>query len=153
MFGELLKGFEEARQRHLPLESTNPQTPTKGTIPQALSPPSTQASLRPTNNWRHQHQSVGKASAYARAAAVAAESDVATAAASQIDASADDFAQSQTDESFNFPTLEKHINHNLNVAWQNLDDYYTRTDATPIYRLAVVLHPRLKALVREALGV
>jgi hypothetical protein len=75
---------------------------------------------------------------------VASESDIATAAAGQIDASADDFAQSQIDERFNFLTLEKHFNYNLNAAWQKLDDYYTRTDATPIYRLAVVLHPRLK---------
>jgi hypothetical protein len=33
---------------------------------------------------------------------------------------------------------------NLNAAWQKLDDYYTRTDATPIYRAAIFLHPTMK---------
>ena len=67
---------------------------------------------------------------------MASQGDIAT--------SAKGFAQSQIDERFNFLTLEKHFSHNLNAAWQKLDDYYNRTDATPIYRAAVFLHPRLK---------
>jgi hypothetical protein len=73
-------------------------------------------------------------------AVAASERDISTPAATQID----DFAQSQIDERFNFLTLEKHFSYNLNAAWQKLDDYYNRTDATPLYRAAVFLHPTLK---------
>jgi hypothetical protein len=137
VFGELLKGFEEARQRHLPAESHNPQYLANLT---ALSPLPTQGPARPSNSRRRQRPPVGKASARAKVAAAASERDIATPAATQID----DFAQSQIDERFNFLTLEKHFNHNLNAAWQKLDDYYNRTDATPLYRAAVFLHPTLK---------
>jgi hypothetical protein len=39
---------------------------------------------------------------------------------------------------------EKHFSTTINLAWQKLDIYFNKTDATPIYRAAVVLHPRLK---------
>jgi hypothetical protein len=39
---------------------------------------------------------------------------------------------------------EVHFSTNINLAWQKLDAYYNKTDATPIYRAAVVLYPRLK---------
>lgn len=54
----------------------------------------------------------------------------------------DDFAQSQINA--DFVTLEHHFSTNINAAWQKLNDYYTRTDNTPIYRAAVFLHLRLK---------
>jgi hypothetical protein len=142
VFSELLRGFEEARQRHLPAESQNAQNSAEKAAAPTLSPPATQTPSRPTNARRRQRPSTGKASASATSAAVASESDIATPAASQI--VVDDFAQSQIDERFNFLTLEKHFSHNLNAAWQKLDDYYSRTDATPIYRAAVFLHPTLK---------
>jgi hypothetical protein len=41
-------------------------------------------------------------------------------------------------------TTEHHFSTNINLAWQKLDDYYTKTDATPLYVTAVVLHPRFK---------
>jgi hypothetical protein len=41
--GELLKGFEEARQRHLPTESQNTQSRSEPAAPPTLSPPPTQA--------------------------------------------------------------------------------------------------------------
>jgi hypothetical protein len=66
---------------------------------------------------------------------------LATPAASQIIA-VDDFVQSQIGASFT--TLEHHFSANINAAWQKLDQYYTRTDDTPIYRAAVFLHPLLK---------
>jgi hypothetical protein len=142
VFSELLKGFEEARQRHLPTESQTLQYPPKQDASPPVSPPTTQGPSRPTNNRRRQRAPIGKASARATAAAVASDVDIATPAASQI--FADSFAQSQIDERFNFLTLEKHFSHNLNAAWQKLDAYYTRTDDTPIYRAAVFLHPKLK---------
>jgi hypothetical protein len=54
----------------------------------------------------------------------------------------DDFAQSQIDA--NFTSLEHHFTANINAAWQKLNEYYTLTDDTPIYRAAVFLHPLLK---------
>jgi hypothetical protein len=50
----------------------------------------------------------------------------------------DDAATDGTSES------QKHFLTNINLAWQKLDTYFNKTDATPIYRAAVVLHPRLK---------
>ncbi|THV84951.1 hypothetical protein D6D29_02746 [Aureobasidium pullulans] len=32
----------------------------------------------------------------------------------------------------------------VNLAWKKLDEYYTKTDQSPVYVAAVVLHPRLK---------
>jgi hypothetical protein len=88
---------------------------------------------------RCQREPVGKASARA----TAAESDITTPATTQLtDVRVDDFAQSQLDASFT--THEHHFSHNINAAWQKLDAYYTRTDATSVYRAAVFLHPRLK---------
>jgi hypothetical protein len=60
----------------------------------------------------------------------------------EVDNPTDAFAESQIHA--RFLSLEHHFNHNINAAWQKLDDYHNRTDATPIYRAAVFLHPRLK---------
>jgi hypothetical protein len=32
----------------------------------------------------------------------------------------------------------------INLAWQKLDEYYSKTDQSPIYVAAVVLHPGLE---------
>ena len=32
----------------------------------------------------------------------------------------------------------------INLAWQKLDEYYSKTDQSPVYVAAVVLHPGLK---------
>lgn len=140
VLGDLMKGFEEARQRHRPAESYTQdiasQTP--------LSPPATQQPTRPTNTRRRQRAPIGRGSVSATTAAASSESDIAllaTPAASQIIA-VDAFAESQIGASFT--TLERHVSANINAAWQKLDQYYTRTDDTPIYRAAVLLHPLLK---------
>jgi hypothetical protein len=135
-----MKGFEDARQRHRPAESY-----TQDLASQPLpSPLATQQPARPTNTRRRQRAPTGRASASATTAAASSESDIAllaTPAASQI-ITVDDFAQSQISASFT--TLEHHFSANINAAWQKLDEYYTRTDDTPIYRAAVFLHPLLK---------
>ena len=41
-------------------------------------------------------------------------------------------------------TAERHFNINIRLAWQKMNDYYTRLDNTPLYIAAVVLHPRMK---------
>jgi hypothetical protein len=39
---------------------------------------------------------------------------------------------------------EVHFSTNINLGWQKLNQYYFRSDDTPIYRAAVVLHPSMK---------
>ena len=41
-------------------------------------------------------------------------------------------------------TAEHHFSINIKLAWQKLDNYYTRLDNTPVYIAAVVLHPRMR---------
>jgi hypothetical protein len=53
------------------------------------------------------------------------------------DTQAEPQAQSQSE-------FESHFSANINRGWQKLDDYYQKTDSTPIYRAAVLLHPRMK---------
>jgi hypothetical protein len=43
-----------------------------------------------------------------------------------------------------YTDVEHYFSTNINLGWQKLDSYYWRTDNTPIYRAAVVLHPRMK---------
>lgn len=51
------------------------------------------------------------------------------------DTLSDDFANIES---------QKHFTTNINLGWQKANLYYAKTDSTPIYRAAVVLHPRLK---------
>lgn len=81
VFSELLKGFEEAPQRHLPAESQLAQDLPKRDLP-ALSPPPTQGPPRPTNSRRRMRAPVGKASARATTAAMSSDGDITTPAAS-----------------------------------------------------------------------
>ena len=127
VFEDLLKGFEEAKQRCLPTEAP-------------LSPPTIQPTARQTNTRRSLRAPVGKASASATTTAMSPGSDIATPASQSL--VVDDFAQSQINA--DFTTLERHFSTNINAAWLKLNTYYTLTDATPIYRAAVFLHPRLK---------
>ena len=41
-------------------------------------------------------------------------------------------------------TAEHHFNINIKLAWQKMNDYYSKLDNTPLYVAAVVLHPRMK---------
>ena len=139
--GELMKGFEEARQRHRPSESQDQRLRPLSPPP---SEPSTQHSTQPTNTRRPKRTTNGRASASTTTADVLSQSNIATAATpteSQILA-INDFAESQIDASFT--TLEHRFSTNINAAWQKLNEYYTRTDDMSIYRLAVFLHPLLK---------
>jgi hypothetical protein len=40
--------------------------------------------------------------------------------------------------------LEAHYTTNINLGWQKLDYYYNKTDITPVHRVVVFLHLRLK---------
>lgn len=37
---------------------------------------------------------------------------------------------------------DNHYRYNITLAWAKLDEYYSRTEETPVYVAAVVLHPR-----------
>jgi hypothetical protein len=124
VLGDLMKGFEEARQRHRPAES-HTQDHIQDLDSQPLSLPATQQPARPTNTRRSMRTPVGRASATAVAATASSESDIAllaTPAASQ-SLAVDAFAESQI--SATFTTLEHHFSANINAAWQKLDQYYT----------------------------
>jgi hypothetical protein len=139
VFDDLMKGLEDARQRYLLAESQNTQEPSNRPTSPALSSPLTQAPARPINTQRRRRAPVGKASTRA----TVAESDIATPITTQLTgARVDDFTQGQLEAAL--ATHEHHFSHNINAAWQKLNAYYTRTDATSIYRVAVFLHPCLK---------
>jgi hypothetical protein len=105
----------------------------------------TSTTYQHAESWRRQRAPIAKASARASTSVVTSESNITTPAtpveSSQITL-VGDFAQSQIDAVFT--TFERHFSHNINAAWLKLNDCYTRTDATLIYRAAVVLHPSLK---------
>jgi hypothetical protein len=135
MFVELLKGFEDARERHLPSQS---QQPIRHPSPASLPPPP--PSLQPPIHHRNHRSSkrIPFGGASARSAAV-----IATEPISEVDLTTDS-VESQLGSQSQYLNLEYHINHNINAVWQKLDDYYNRSDATPIYRAAVLLHLRMK---------
>jgi hypothetical protein len=56
-------------------------------------------------------------------------SDVATAVATQSD---------------EYTTAEHNLGINIKLAWQKLNEYYSKLDGNPVYVAAIVLHPRLK---------
>jgi hypothetical protein len=41
-------------------------------------------------------------------------------------------------------TAEDHFSINIDLAWQKLNEYYSKLDNSPVYVAAVVLHPRHK---------
>ena len=51
---------------------------------------------------------------------------------------------SEPSQDDDYLTTEHHFAININLAWLKLNDYYVKTDATPLYVTAVVLHPRYK---------
>jgi hypothetical protein len=40
-----------------------------------------------------------------------------------------------------YTTAEHHLSTNIKLAWQKLDEYYSKLDSNPIYVAAIVLHP------------
>jgi hypothetical protein len=131
IFDSLLTAFENARERHLPLESLRASQPTFDE-PSAPSSPSTITTPTPVRITRSS-QSIPIPRTLASTDSSAAQN--ATVAADE-----------QTTPTLDAEKLEsqKHFCTNINLAWQKLDKYHFKTDEPPIYRAAVVLHPRLK---------
>jgi hypothetical protein len=46
-------------------------------------------------------------------------------------------AEGYTDQALHFST-------SINAGWQKLEHYYNKSNITPIYRAAVLLHPYIK---------
>ena len=116
IYDDLLKGFEDARERHLPASAESEATP----APSA--PPPSQLSTRHRSTRRGKRTTVGRVSA----TAIDVEVGI-TPAATQVEKDStpvDNFAESQIGAEF--LSLEHHFTHNINAAWQKLEYYYQR---------------------------
>lgn len=134
ILGDLMKGFEEARQRHLPVES---QRHEKG--PSPLSSPRSSPSLivyRTTRSSQYPQPSSFSVSNLAHPTNIEGTTAQPDATQSREDGDAEGNAS--------YLAFEHHFSTNINAAWQKLDYYYNLTDETPLYRAAVFLHPRMK---------
>jgi hypothetical protein len=117
VFEEILKGFEEARERHQPTSQNTSQ--------------STQSQQTPTETTQCQRNTQrGKP----QARSSDSQMTETPAARSDEDITIDD---GYTDQAVHFSTA-------INAAWQKLEYYYNKTDITLIHRAAVLLHPRMK---------
>jgi hypothetical protein len=142
IYDDLLKGFEDARERHLLAASqrlADSQAAPEASSLTLTQPPGYQRITR-----RGQRIPTGQTSV----SAIDSEGGT-TPAATQVGSQAevtknitDNFAESQIGTEF--LSLEHHFTHNINAAWQKLEHYYNLSDNTPIYRAAVFLHPRMK---------
>jgi hypothetical protein len=120
-FEEILQGFEHAREQHRPLASQQLSQQSPG------SPPSPLAG----NKRRRMRRSSPERTATTSTTSGSFVSDL------------DDTVLPPT-PLVEYTELQLHFSTNINRGWQKLDKYYNKTDVTPIYRAAVLLHPRLK---------
>lgn len=138
IFEEILSSFEIARKRHPTAVKQRSQL--SQSTPPNTSPPSSPPSLpatRPQRTTRSSQIHPQRPSA-----------------ASQIEHTAPDDAVLEKEQPTNpvgedidlstYTDLQSHFSINFNLGWQKFDKYYKLTDDTPIYRAAVVLHPRMK---------
>jgi hypothetical protein len=139
VFESLMSAFEDARQRHLPIETLESQRSQLAAV--QSSPPSSPPPIPSPVLVR-----ITRSSQSLPIPHISAPTD--TSAANITATTADE----RTREAVEAGALginerlesQKHFSTNINLAWQKLDAYYRKTDLTAIYRAAVVLHPRLK---------
>jgi hypothetical protein len=138
IFEEILSSFEVARKRHPTAAKQRSQlsqsTPPNTSPPSSPPPPLATRSQRTTRSSQIHPQGPS--------------------AASQIEDTVPDDAVLEKEQSTNptgedndpsaYTDLQSHFSTNFNLGWQKFDKYYRLTDDTPIYRAAVVLHPRMK---------
>lgn len=132
MFEEIMKGFEDERQRHLPSTSQRSDNHAQ----QATPPPTQTSPVRRRRTRRSQPQPRATTLANNHQDPPNTEGDIAQ------EQTADPQPTGAPTEPI--PELEHHFTTNINRAWQKLDYYYRKTDETPIHRAAVLLHPRMK---------
>jgi hypothetical protein len=135
IFESMMAAFENARERHLPaatLASQSLQQPSSQSSAPSP-PPTTPPPVRSRITRSSQSIPITRISATTDSSA---SQDTPVVSEEQLTDS--DEAATPGDQS------EKHFSTNINLGWQKLDAYYLKTDASPIYTAAVVLHPRLK---------
>ena len=134
ILGDLMKHLEEARQRHLPVESQRPEKdPTPSSSPRRNSLPIVRRTTR--RSQRSQPSSISVSDH-----AFMDNIEDATTQPDAMQSREDGDAQGDAP----CAAFEHHFSTNINAAWQKANYYYNLTDDTPIFRAAVFLHPRLK---------
>jgi hypothetical protein len=136
IFDSMMSAFELARERYLPQEMLNNRSSQQvRTQPFAPSLSLTTPSPTPIHTIRRS-QSIP-------VSRISASIDSST---SQNEPVVSEEQTRKLNDALTMSTTESevHFSTNINLAWQKLDAYHNKTDATPIYRAAVVLNPRLK---------
>jgi hypothetical protein len=127
--------FKQARERHLPKATLDQRSQQADSQLSAPSPPLATLSLILVRTTRSsQSIPIPRTSVPTDSSASQNKPTVSEEQTTE----SDDAATDGTSES------QKHFLTNINLAWQKLNTYFNKTDATPIYYAAVVLHPRLK---------
>jgi hypothetical protein len=132
VYEAIMTYFEHARGEHQPLESQSSNQTLRDTSKPAL-PQSIPSSIN-CDNTRNSQQAIISTKSNDTADNIALTP---LPAQEYIDAMllATPYANNEQ---------EVHSSTNINLGWQKLNEYYFRSDNTPIYRAAVVLHPSMK---------
>ena len=131
----MISAFEQARERYLPKATLSYRSQQADSQPSTPSSPLATPSPTPVRTIRSsQSIPIPRTSAPTDSPTSQNELVVSKEQISELgDAEDDEMLESQ-----------KHFSTNINLGWQKMDNYFNKTDATPIYRAAVVLYPRLK---------
>jgi hypothetical protein len=124
VYEEILKAFEDARERHQPQSSSQ--------LSQLLSQQPSQPQTEPAN------------SRYCNTRTSMAQASLTTSQAAEDSAGAADRDTTLYSDVESFNDLQVLFSTNINAGWQKLEYYYNKSDVTPVHRVAVLLHPRLK---------
>jgi hypothetical protein len=136
IFESMMSTFEHARQRYLPTETLNSQRSQHANT--QSSAPSSPLATPPPRPLRTTRSSQG-----IPIPRTSAPTDSPT-SQNELAVSKEQMSESDDAEDDEMLESQKHFSTNINLGWQKMDNYFNKTDATPIYRAAVVLHPRLK---------
>jgi hypothetical protein len=126
-FEEILQGFEYAHIQHQPLDS------------QELSQQQPYSPQSSTHKRRRTRQSTPE-----RAATTSTTSEGSTGDTDATTVMSAESDNTEVAESIEYLALQRHFSANIRRGWKKLDKYYNKTDVTPIHRVAVLLHLRLK---------
>jgi len=127
VYEEILRAFEEARERHPPESSLSTSQSTEIGSQLALQARPTPTSQGVRNTRRSKPQASSPTSDLTEDSAASFEP-----------------ALTVLSDDASLVDLENHFSTNINAGWQKLEFYYNHSDLTPIHRAAVLLHPRMK---------
>lgn len=117
IFEEMLRAFEDARERHQPSSQYTSQPTQSQQTP-------TERPQRQRNTGRGKPTTDSSDSQSTESSAVRTDEVIAP-------------EHEYNDQAIHFSTA-------INAGWQKLEHYYNQSDVTPIHRAAVLLHPRMK---------